>query len=1173
MVRTTLYTVSANVQGLGDNRKRLQLFTHYSKTSTADLFLLSETNCFTTSMATQWTQDALQLGLGAIFSPQSKAAILWRLNSHILQAQPTQINLVSSTLWDGAQTADCLFQVGTLHIRIMSVYVPVSLPAKTTFLEDLRRALTPHSTALLLGGDWNCVPAPQLDSTNPHGSNSGHLQMEHLVQSLHLVDAFRSLHPLKQIYTNRGSNGTERRLDRFYLSPELTGSLAKFGLWARSNSTHNPITMDLAVPGLLPTGPGSWKLGLHLLKREGFVAVIQDLIPKLHSSSQQAYPLDPFLAWDNTKHKLASHLSCLSRQFAHWDRTWGVHNSTIIRAGKALRARLPMELSGDSSINIRLRQIRESDLVPCLVEDNITHTSPEDMLTYARHYYSTLYKSKPTSADKHQTLLQHQEASIKPGKQALLEAEVTLEELHEAATACQRSKSPGSDGLPLEFYLATWAQTGPILLELVNLIPSRGSLSPSQSHSHLHLPHKSGAKDLLTNRRPLALLNTDARIMSQAANRRLAPLLQTLTKPSQTGFVPKRWIGTNIGEMQCLMDDAPSLSGMVAVVDFEKAYDRVSHDYIDACLASYGFGPRFLAWLKATYTGQQASVFLNGWISVPFSILSGVRQGDPVAPAIFALCIEPLACQIRKSIQGIQRPFLSPFKECLHADDLACGLKDKEDLLTFNSILNLYSEATAGVLNVRKSFLYPMGQVWGGGPSLGNWKVVHKPFRYLGITVGSAVDPEAEWHILAARVSARLAQIPMYDLPLATRCAIVNRYCYSKVFYFDTFLPCPANIMDTMEQAALAAIWKGHTKRSVSTKRLQQPFQHGGFGLIPLALQFQGPRAKWIFDLLQSTAFHWPHLLRHRCNLSGYLLQHKYVKTKFNPSTLVSTQSTYQWVGPFCQGGSLDVQWPQATMALVNLLPPRWQTYLEAWTALTTFKANTPTHWDFLALNPSCINLKYQFPMKHFSGPENCTVESTMFLKLRETLVLAQSQPIVPPGWQKHFPAMAKPKRWHAYWKKMAQLRWKIPEAVDVAHNLSLYTIHPGHHTGRPQNLFPNSTTKICQLCLDPTSTEDFSHLFVSCPCSAQIWESAKAPSVNPPQLSDLICPSPHPPKPTLAFRYFYVTSIWRLVQSRRWSSQPLQPLDLATLVQKGKALRIAWCSARLSGASAQLFE
>jgi len=43
--------------------------------------------------------------------------------------------------------------------------------------------------------------------------------------------------------------------------------------------------------------------------------------------------------------------------------------------------------------------------------------------------------------------------------------------------------------------------------------------------------------------------------------------------------------------------------GYVISLDFEKAFDRVEHDYLFEILSEYGFGENFIKWIKILYKG------------------------------------------------------------------------------------------------------------------------------------------------------------------------------------------------------------------------------------------------------------------------------------------------------------------------------------------------------------------------------------------------------------------------------------------------------------------------------------------------------------------------------------------------------------------------------------------
>jgi hypothetical protein len=94
------------------------------------------------------------------------------------------------------------------------------------------------------------------------------------------------------------------------------------------------------------------------------------------------------------------------------------------------------------------------------------------------------------------------------------------------------------------------------------------------------------------------------------------------------------------------------------VLDQEKAFDRVAWPYLAEVLRAYGFGPAFRSAIRTLYQGLTAQLCVNGALSRPFAVGRGVRQGDPLSPLLYVLCLDPLVRRIQghPGIRGIPLP-------------------------------------------------------------------------------------------------------------------------------------------------------------------------------------------------------------------------------------------------------------------------------------------------------------------------------------------------------------------------------------------------------------------------------------------------------------------------------------------------------------------------------------
>ena len=79
---------------------------------------------------------------------------------------------------------------------------------------------------------------------------------------------------------------------------------------------------------------------------------------------------------------------------------------------------------------------------------------------------------------------------------------------------------------------------------------------------------------------------------------------------------------------------------LVFKVDYEKAYDSVSWDFLVYMLRRMGFCDKCIQWIVACLQSASISVLVNGNPLAEFSPQRGLRQGDPLAPFLFNVVAE-----------------------------------------------------------------------------------------------------------------------------------------------------------------------------------------------------------------------------------------------------------------------------------------------------------------------------------------------------------------------------------------------------------------------------------------------------------------------------------------------------------------------------------------------------
>ena len=140
------------------------------------------------------------------------------------------------------------------------------------------------------------------------------------------------------------------------------------------------------------------------------------------------------------------------------------------------------------------------------------------------------------------------------------------------------NKSPGTDGLPAEFYKVFLDYVKPFLLNALNCSFTNEHLSITQRRGLITLvPKKNKPANLLKNWRPITLLNCDYKIAAKSIANRIKKVLPKIINNDQTGFLKNRTIGENIRLIDSIISytSTKQIPGLLLFIDFEKAFDSI----------------------------------------------------------------------------------------------------------------------------------------------------------------------------------------------------------------------------------------------------------------------------------------------------------------------------------------------------------------------------------------------------------------------------------------------------------------------------------------------------------------------------------------------------------------------------------------------------------------------
>ena len=905
--------ISLNCRGLGNSEKRNDVL-DYLKAKRFQICCLQDThfvveeeaaikrfwgdNCFFSHRASNARGVAILFGEGVQY--------------HVRQVERSnQGNFVALDL-----------QIYDYDISLVSLYGPNQDNAD--FYADVERiALEFDNPLTILCGDWNLVQDFDKDTHNYIRLNNPNAKrkVDQLKNDLNLVDPWRELHAHEKMFTWRQPTPFKAaRLDYFLVSTELLSLVNKTEILPGYRSDHSLVKLSLNL-NHCRVGPSYWKFNNSLLRDDSYVEQIQDVIKQTiktysvqhdnNSSRSEVegkeilyeFTVSDQLFFDTLltiirgetilyatrKKKNMVNLECdLEKEIvnlekaliskADKDRELGTLNEKKAQLeslrkekmeGIKMRSKIKWMEYGEKPskyfLNLEKKNAVNKRICKLITTENKEIISHDDITSEIVSFYSKLYEKNPVVDVDLNTILN--DVGINKLTNSLsqkLEGELSIDEVHQALKNMKNNKSPGLDGFTVEFFKYFWKELHIFLVRYLNSAYLSGMPYTQKLGVISLIPKGNQDRHYLKNWRPISLLNVVYKLGSTCIANRLKTVLPFLIHENQKGFMSGRFIGENIRLLYdiLLYTDLNEIPGLLLLIDFEKAFDSISHDFIRNVLHFFKFGPSIVKWFNVFYENAQSCVLINGHLSPRFSVERGCRQGDPLSPYIFLLCAEILGLLFRQSnsIVGLSLPTDRHLKIIQYADDTLLTLNGSvRELNSALNILDKFNTMSGLKVNTHKTHA-----IWIGGyknkkdgvlldKNL-NW-VFNDYFRYLGI------DFCTDLHKITIRnynekfkeIKCQMTSWLKRYLTVLGRVTVVKSLLVSKLNYLILSLPNPGeNLLKDINAKFYNFIW-GEKPDKISRNQMSQSYSDGGVRMIDINIHCQSLKISWIKKLVNGS--------------------------------------------------------------------------------------------------------------------------------------------------------------------------------------------------------------------------------------------------------------------------------------------------------------------------------
>ncbi|CAN0880875.1 Putative ribonuclease H protein At1g65750 [Linum grandiflorum] len=546
------------------------------------------------------------------------------------------------------------------------------------------------------------------------------------------------------------------------------------------------------------------------------------------------------------------------------------------------------------TLTLRRRSINR--ILALRQDDGTWVEDPPSLGKMAVNYFQNLFCPKPVNSSPPMTL-PNGFPRLPTSKITYISRSPTMDEVHQAIKSMGNLKAPGKDGYQPIFFKHNWHVVGTSVYQFVSRCFDQPDLVASVNETVIVLIPKRRHPELMQHFRPISLCNVVYKTITKCLATRLRPIMKTLVTSTQASFVPGRQISDNIIILQEVIHSMETDKGrkkrMVLKIDLMKAYDRVRWSFLHETLVAVGLEDKLIALIMSCVQSVKFQLLWNGGLTDHFIPSQGIRQGCPLSPFLFTLCMERLSHLITQAVNDDEWKAISlspggpPLSHLFYADDLILfGEASSRQVEVTLRCLSAFSAASGQAVSIEKSIVYFSQNVDRGlkaslARHLG-FPITQDLGKYLGVPSIHGRLRRGIYQDVLDRMDRKLSGWKVKSLSLAGRVTLAQSILSAIPSFVMQTTVLPASICADIDRRIRNFVWGSsateHKPHLISWERICTPKSQGGLGLRLARELNTAYMTKLAFTFMQQSELLWVRVLQSKYTRAeaGFSLRRKY---------------------------------------------------------------------------------------------------------------------------------------------------------------------------------------------------------------------------------------------------------------------------------------------------------